>query len=271
MDAAEKAEATAALVIEGELGVTALRRDLGGGDGRHDFDLHYPDGRPDGALEVTLATHPDLVEMQVRLGNGGNVVHTPDLDLNWTVWLRHPRVRIDRIQPRLTGHLQRLEADGVEAVGHPRGRRRDPMLDQLPVVAAIGYRRADPTIPARAVICRPMQGASSNPRFLFDAVQAEIARKTSGSLRRAADDGYEERHLFIVADTTWRLDIEQPLRYHRPHEIPAPIPPESMTQVWLAADVLHDGGHRLVVWTAPRGQPWRSVDVALRDVMRTVT
>lgn len=240
-------------VVQAHLAVPVWLHDDGSADGLYDLQIRYPDGRV-GAVEVTAAEDPDLVERQSVLSNGRAVLRVAGLRYGWLVVL-NDGARVKTAQARLPQLLRRLEAVGrTEASVFSAGDLDDEELPWLPAHLVDAQVQTTKVIDAPAgtiAIIGPMRAAflSRDPEDVVTFVEQFIESRPTdiAKLRRADAD---ERHLFIwggefsigwVPLRALQLDVSDlPVR--------APGLPPEITHVWLAPEAVPPS--RIVMWSA---------------------
>src|SRR4051812_43021340 len=87
----------------------------------HDLDLSVGGDRTFGAMEITTAADPRLIESWKLLNNQNGRWIVRELGGGWWVDIR-PNARVKRLLKELPGLLQALENDGITIIPRPAER-----------------------------------------------------------------------------------------------------------------------------------------------------
>lgn len=248
-------EDVCAAIVASDADARFERRDAGGGQQLHDFDLIFPDGSVE-ALEVCSFTDPVVRAQWTAVG--ALDVTAPTLASSWTV-APAAGVRVKRLPKQAEPHLAVFERHGRQrfvAGDHftlARGGAPD-LVAAATALARLGIRDASVTVTepgesSRVIIAAGVGGVGS--RMLINGVVERVAAAEDNQKKLAQAVGARRRHLFIPVDVTggpaFTVVREQP-------PATAPRMPTAVDVAWVTGA----NGRTLAV---ERGGAWRVVAV----------
>jgi hypothetical protein len=278
------AEGIAKLVVEAALpGSEMVFRDEQS-RGEYDFDLHYRDGMPTAAVEVTESADQQHREISAEIrkkNNGWAVIEAEKCKTDWIITLlkRAKDERIRNFGKKVDACLSLLEQAGrkrfdfLEAATSRR--RRNAGIEKSPVdpvtecVEKICYDLriengfavdVDERVPPKIFIKHPTRHGSGRASVAIEAGEREAWKDDNRKKLDAAQK--EERHLFVYIDRMNGLPWAALTDFEPPSVLPNI--PEEITHIWLAGYSGQAG--KLVIWRATAKEPWAShrVDVPSR-------
>lgn len=222
-------EKKAALIAAEHLGGTPHRRDCGGANGVHDYDIQIAERKI--ALEVTSWVDSKAL---AALNAGPPVID--GLSAQWRVTIDHTTAKVTLLKTPLSSVLLDLEAQGVDE--HVPTTSEDPY--ELKSIGVAGlFQEADGTPGVLTIDLAPR----------FETVNADEANVIVSEVANLADNvtklmsaDADERHLFIWCH---HLKVEPLLAFNPECALPgqshlpvdATVLPDYLDMVWLCAEV----------------------------------
>lgn len=224
----------------------------------HDLDLSVSGGRTFGAMEITTAADPEIIESWKLLNGRDERWVVPELVGGWWVHIR-PAARVKRLLQDLPGLLQALEKDGITTIPRPAERHEpNAKADELGVVSA---RQSSTDFPGSVYVTPdiPLSRLAGMVPSTGDAVSKWVAEwiiepSRSDNLNKLRRSAARERHLFVIvpalATPALFAVTDLLMRSDSPLPIVRPILPSEVTHVWVMSTWTYGHGFR---WSPDRG------------------
>lgn len=253
MSAYRPDEAFARDVVGRVLGVSVEEYDIDGRQGAVDARLHYPDGRPTAALEVSSLGPSDEARIMNVLDKQGYKRTVAGLSGTWIV--RVPRDFHPGKLRLLDDALRHCEDCGLTDLRQARG--GSAAVDALLDLGVGGAATEEPSANGPIVwVSNDMiggfvgDGGLDLPDLVNTALREE---KMQSKLDKLAASGCEERHLFLyVRPLAFSYAAYDNLSFGGPLPSGPPQLPDGLSQLWLASGLKKGGVVRAIA-----GHEWR--------------
>jgi hypothetical protein len=239
-------------------GVTVGQHDDNSTPSAHDLDLSVGGGRTFGAMEITAAAAPELVESWKLLNGQDERWIVPELVGGWSIHIR-PDARVKRLLQELPRLLQALEKDGITTIPGPAERNDlNTKADELGVVSAFqggtafpGSVYVTPDIPLERLAGMVPSTGDALSEWVAEWIMEPSRADNLDKLRRSAA---RERHLFVIvpAFATPALFAVTDLlaRTDAPLPTASPVLPPEVTHIWIMGTLASGHGFR---WSPDHG------------------
>lgn len=183
-------------------GVTVGQHDDNTTPSAHDLDLSVGGGRTFGAMEITAAADPEIIESWKLLNGRDERWIVPELVGGWWVHIR-PDARVKRLLQELPGLLQALEKEGITTIPRPAERNElNAKADELGIVSA---RQGGTDFPGSVYVTPdiPLKRRAGMVPSTGDALSEWVAEwiiepSRSDNLDKLRRSAARERHLFVI-------------------------------------------------------------------------
>ena len=253
MSAVRPDETFARAVVGHVLGVSVEEYDINGRQAAVDALLHYPDGRPTAALEVSSLGPSDEARIMNVLDKTRYKRVVAGLSSCWVVEV--PRDFNPGKFRLLDDALRHCEDRGLTDLGQARG--GSEAVDELLGLRVRGVAKDDPGAngPIVWVLNEVIggfvgDGSLELPDLVNTALREE---KMQGKLDKLAASGYEERHLFLyIRPLAFSYAAYDNLSFGGPLPCGLPRLPDGLSQLWIASGLKKGGVVRAIA-----GREWR--------------
>jgi len=222
----------------------------------HDLDLCVGNGRTFGAIEVTAAADPEVVQSWKLLTGRGERWIESGLAGGWLINVR-PNTRIKRLRKELPRLLKVLEDVGCTSLLRPLD-GNDPLCVAAAQVGVVSAMQSGTDFPGSIYVMleipfdRRVCWVAPTGDALSEWIAAWIVEPSrADNLEKPRKSTARERHLFVIvpglSSTAPASVTDLLMRSDAPLPTVSPALPPGVTHVWVAS-----------TWTSGQGFRWSS-------------